>query len=182
MIRPELINTLKLPAMGQLGIVVKSIEQSLPYYKSLMNIHSWHRPNFVEEKIYYKDRHIDLNLNVAIGYSGPLQFELIEVMQGEENIYTKLIKTRKEGLHHVGFFISNIEKKTELLRKSGFYPIQYGILKTTGKALIRFAYFDTVKSCGYIIELIETKLFGISVGQSRFMIKLGKFLGDIEAL
>lgn len=181
-IQPELFSKLNLPAMGQLGIIVKSIDRVLPYYRDVMNIRPWYRANVIEEEIYYKDTRIDLELNFAIGYSGALQLELIEVVRGEENIYTELINSRGEGLHHVGFVVSNIEKKTEMLRRSGITPVQYGLLKTKGKAVTRFAYFDTMETCGYILELLETTLFGIPVGQSRFMIKVGNMLGDIEIM
>ena len=174
------LNKLNLPAMGQLGIIVKSIDRSIPYYADVMNIRPWYRTNIVEEEIYYKDRRIDLELDVVIGYSGSLQFELIQVVRGEENIYTELINTRGEGLHHVGFIVANIKKKTEMLRGAGFTPIQHGFLKTKGNALTRFAYFDTMETYGYILELIETTLLGIPVGMSRQMIKLGRLLGDVE--
>lgn len=48
--------------------------------------------------------------------------------------------------------------------------------------MTRFAYFDTLASYGYILELIETSLMGISVGMSRPMIKIGRLLGDIEVI
>lgn len=179
-IQPGVLDQLKLPAVGQLGIIVKSIDTSLPYYTEVMKIRPWYRTNIVEEEIYYKDRRIDLELDIAVGYSGSLQFELIEVVRGEENIYTELINTRGEGLHHVGFVVSNIQKKTEMLRQSGYNPIQHGFLKTKGNAITRFAYFDTMETHGYILELIQTTLFGVSVGMSRFMIKLGNLLGDVE--
>lgn len=166
--------------MSQLGIIVKSIDRSLPYYTDVMNIRPWYRTNVVQEEIYYRDRRIDLELDIAIGYSGRLQFELIEVVRGQENIYTELIDSRGEGLHHVGFVVSNIRKKTRMLRKAGFTPIQHGFLKTRGGAVTRFAYFDTMQTHGYILELIETTLFRIPVGMSRFMIKLGVLLGDVE--
>lgn len=180
--QPELLRELKLPALGQLGIIVRSIERSLPYYQEVLNIRPWYRANVVEEEIYYQDRRIDLELDIAIGYSGALQFELIQVVRGEENIYTDLIDTRGEGLHHVGFVVSDIRGKTEALRRAGFEPIQHGILKTKGRAVTRFAYFDTRRSCGYILELIETTLFGLNVGMSRFMVKMGRLLGDVEVL
>lgn len=178
----ELLNRLKLPAMRQQGIIVKNIDQSLPYYRQVLNINPWYRIHFVEEEIYYEGRRIDLNLKIAVGYSGPLQFELIEVVRGEDNIYTELINTQGQGLHHIGFVVSNIEKKTEMLRNAGFSPIQHGVLKTKGNTVIRFAYFDTMASFGFILELIETTLFGINVGMSRFMCKIGTLIGELEVL
>jgi catechol 2,3-dioxygenase-like lactoylglutathione lyase family enzyme len=181
-LQPELLSSLKLPAIRQQGIIVKSIDQSVPYYRQVLNIHPWYRIHFEEEEIYYEGRRIDLELKIAVGYSGPLQFELIEVVGGEDNIYTELINHQTQGLHHIGFEVSNFQKKTELLRNAGFTPIQHGILKTKGNTVIRFAYFDTMACFGYILELIETTLFGVHVGMSPFMCKLGALIGELEVI
>lgn len=168
--------------MRQLGIVVKNIERSLPYYASVLNIKPWYRAEIETSEIYYKDKRIELELDIAVGYSGALQFELIEVSKGERNIYTDLMEKQGEGLHHIGFVVSDIDKGIGALRKYGFQPLQHGSLKTKGKAVTRFAYFDSIERCGYIIELIQTTLFGFNVGQSRFLMKLGKLLGDIDTI
>jgi len=168
--------------MGQLGIVVKSIDRSLPYYSKVLNIKPWYRAEIEETEIFYKEKPIDVELDLAVGYSGALQFELIEVGKGDRNIYTDLIEKQGEGLHHLGFVVSEFDKGVETLRKYGFQRLQHGTLKTKGKAITRFAYFDSIEHCGYIIELIQTTLLGISVGQSRFLMKLGKVLGDINTI
>ena len=168
--------------MRQLGIVVKSIDRSLPYYSKVLNIKPWYRAEIEKSEIYYKDKQIELELDLAIGYSGALQFELIEVGKGERNIYTDLMEKQGEGLHHIGFVVSNIDRGVNALQKYGFQSLQHGTLKTKGKAITRFAYFDSIERCGYIIELIQTTLFGFNVGQSRFLMKLGKLLGDIGTI
>ncbi len=182
MIETNLLNELKLPPMRQLGIIVKSIDRSLPYYSKVLNIKPWYRAEIETSEIYYKDKRIELELDLAVGYSGGLQFELIEVGRGDKNIYTDLIEKQGEGLHHIGFLSSDIDKGIDALQKRGFQPLQHGTLKTKGKAITRFAYFDSIERCGYIIELIQTTLFGISIGQSRFLMKLGKLLGDIDVI
>lgn len=78
--------------MGQLGIVVKSIDRSLPYYSKVLNIKPWCRAKIEKSEIYYKNHQIELELDLAVGYSGALQFELIEVGKGEKNIYTDLME------------------------------------------------------------------------------------------
>jgi len=173
---------LNLPPMRQLGIIVKNINHSLPYYSNVLNIKPWYHAEIAHSEIYYKDKKIEVELDLAVGYSGSLQFELIEVGKGDRNIYTDLIEKQGEGLHHIGFVVSGIDQKIEAFRKNGLQPLQYGTLKTKGKAVTRFAYFDSMERCGYIIELIQTTLFGISVGQSRFLMKLGNLLGDIQIM
>lgn len=85
-------------------------------------------------------------------------------------------------MHHIGFVVSDIDKGIYALQKYRFQSLQHGMLKTKGKAITRFAYFDSIERCGYIIELIQTTLFGFNVGQSRFLMKLGKLLGDVDII
>jgi len=177
-----ILKKLKLPALGQLGIVVEGIDHAIGYYSALMNIHPWYRAKIVKSNIYYNNRPIDLELDIAVGYCGSLQFELIQVIRGERNIYTDLIKTQGQGIHHLGFVVSNISERMEILKTAGFKPIQHGTLETKGKAITRFAYFDTIDQIGYITELIQTTLFGINVGMSRWMIKIGRLLGDVDII
>jgi len=177
------LKTLNLPPVRQLGIIVKSIDESLPFYSKLLNINPWYKAKVIETEIFYKDKRIDLELDIVIGYSGSLQFELIEIVkEKEEHIYSDLIAKQGQGLHHIGFAVSNIEKRIEALEKAGFRKLQYGKLKTQGMALTKFAYFDTIEHCGYITELIQTSLLGINMGMSHFIIKLGKLLGDVDAV
>jgi catechol 2,3-dioxygenase-like lactoylglutathione lyase family enzyme len=173
---------LNLPPVRQLGIIVKNINRSLPYYSKVLNINPWYHAEIEQSEIYYKDKKIEVELDLAVGYSGALQFELIQVGKGDRNIYTDLIEKQGEGLHHIGFLVSDIDKGIDSLQKCGFQPLQHGTLKTKGKAITRFAYFDSIEQYGYIIELIQTTLLGISVGQSRFLMRLGKLLGDINVI
>lgn len=117
-----------------------------------------------------------------MGYSGGLQFELIEVIRGEDNIYTELIDSRGQGIHHIGFVVSGISERIEIFKRSGFQPLQHGTLTTRSKAITRFAYFDTLDQFGYITELIQTTLFGVNVGMSRWMMMAGKLIGDVETI
>ena len=176
------IKQLDLPAMGQLGIVVKDIHQAIGYYSPMLNIRPWYRAKIVRSDIHYGGKPIDLELDIAVGYSGSLQFELIQVIRGDTNIYTDLINPRGQGIHHIGFVVSKISNRIESFKKAGFQLIQQGILETKGKAITRFAYFDTIDQFGYITELIQTTLFGFNVGMSRGMMKLGKLIGDVEII
>ena len=173
---------LKMPAMGQLGMVVEDMQASLGYYATLLNIRPWYQASIVKSEFHYEGRPIELELDIALGYSGALQFELIQVIRGDRNIYSDFISARKQGIHHIGFVVSDIAAKIETMKAAGFEPVQHGVLETRGKAITRFAYFDTIDRCGYITELIQVTLFGINVGMSRPMMKIGRLLGDVRII
>ena len=176
------IKKFNLPAMGQLGIVVPDIHRARRHYTALLNIHPWYRARIVDSQIHYQGRPIDLELDIVVGYSGRLQIELIQVIRGDANIYTDLIDSRGQGIHHIGFIVSGIDKRVEAFRRAGLDPVQHGTLATKGRAITRFAYFDTIDQFGYITELIQTTLGGINVGMSRGMMKLGRLLGDVDMI
>ena len=176
------VKKFNLPAMGQLGIVVKDIHQAIGHYTRLLSIRPWYRARIVKSSIYYGGKPIDLELDIAVGYSGRLQFELIQVIGGEPNIYTDLLDTRGQGIHHIGFVVGRISERIESFKKSGLQPVQHGTLETKGRAITRFAYFDTIDTFGYITELIQTTLFGINVGMSRGMMKIGRLMGDVDII
>ena len=117
------IKQLDLPAMGQLGIVVKDIHQAIGYYSPMLNIRPWYRAKIVQSEIHYGGKPIDLELDIAVGYSGSLQFELIQVIRGDTNIYTDLLNTRSQGIHHIGFVVSRISERIAAFQQSGLHPI-----------------------------------------------------------
>lgn len=177
-----IVKKLKLPQMSQVGIVVSDIDKSVQMYADLLGIRPWYRAKIVRSDIIYKNQTIEQVLDIVVGYSGSIQFELIQVLSESENIYSDLINSKGQGLHHIGFVVSNISRGTEFFRQSGYQPLQQGTLVTKGKATTKFVYFDTFDECGYYIELIETTLYGISVGMSRHMMKLGKLFGDVDVI
>ena len=181
-IDPSLLEKLKLPPMGQLGIVVEDICQAVNQYSTLLNIKSWYRTKIVKHEIHYLGKPIKLDLDIALGYSGSLQFELIQVIQGDKNVYTDLIDSQGLGIHHIGFGVSNLSDPMDRLQRAGYAILQYGTFKTKGKAITRFAYFDTTEQFGYITELIETSFMGVNVGMSRWMMKIGSITGDVSVI
>jgi hypothetical protein len=60
--------------------------------------------------------------------------------------------------------------------------IQSGVIKTVGGAVTKYAYMDTVSTCGIISEIIESKLIGIPVFHNNFMMHVGRLTGDIDLI
>ena len=178
----SIVKALNLPQISQIGIVVNDMNKALSLYTGLLGIKPWYRAKIVKSEITFKGNKIDQELDIVVGYSGSVQFELIQVIKGNENIYSDLINKEGHGLHHIGFLVSNIEKQSGVIEQHGFQSLQHGSLTTKGKAITRFNYFDTFDECGYFIELIQTTLHGINVGMSRYMMKLGKLFGDVEVI
>jgi hypothetical protein len=77
------------------------------------------------------------------------------------------------GIHHVGSLVLSYDSKMKRVHEAGIQILQSGVIKTRGGATTRYAYLDTVKQCGIITELIETRLYKIPVPQNRLFMEIG---------
>ena len=57
---------------------------------------------------------------------------------------------------------------------------QYAYRELLGDAVTRFAYLDTLPYCGFIVELIETRLWGMNLGMPEWLIRVGQLTGATE--
>lgn len=176
----ETLAALGLPRVYQLGIVVESVAKALPFYTEFMGIRPWYRGMVAEMKTTYKNAEIEADVDMVFGYSGRLMIEIIEPKSGDANIYSEHLKQHGEGLHHLGIEVRNYDRCMERVEGMGIAVIQSGALKSKGGAMSRFAYIDTLSWCGYPLEIMETRLFGLPVGKGKFMMNIGCLLGDAE--
>jgi catechol 2,3-dioxygenase-like lactoylglutathione lyase family enzyme len=90
-----------------------------------------------------------IDLRHAEGGVGDLKLELIEPLEGETPVKEFLDK-KGEGIQHIGFTVDDLDKETTKMAEKGFTPFQAGV-STNAK----WAYYDTDKVGGMVIELIE---------------------------
>ncbi|MBI2856767.1 MAG: VOC family protein, partial [Chloroflexi bacterium] len=65
--------------------------------------------------------------------------------------HKEFLETRGEGLHHLGFFVTDLDNQINNLTRQGFQVTQGGKRLTGGG----FAYFDTDKVGGVVLELVQ---------------------------
>lgn len=171
---------LGLPKVGQLGFVVRDIQTSLPAYASLYNLTTWFEPLYAEKQFKIAGEPRDLELNIAFAYSGKMQIELVEEKSQQAPIYKDHLESQGQGLHHLGFYVSDFEGQFKKADQLGLNVLLEGKFKTAGGGFVRFAYLDTRQMSGIITELIHITLFGINIPQTEFMMNVGKFTGDVK--
>jgi catechol 2,3-dioxygenase-like lactoylglutathione lyase family enzyme len=173
---------MKLPPVSQVGIVVPDLKKGVDYYRRLLGIKTWCRTRVTGVECRYLGKPIDIGYNIAVGYSGKNQVELLEVDCPEENIYTGTDGKPASGFHHLGYAAKNIERDMEVFNSAGIRILQEGTIRFGRAGITRFAYFDTVESAGFILEAIETRAFGINLGMPEWLVKTGRFTGDTESI
>jgi len=135
----------------QLGFVFRDIEKQAKIFETLFNV-----PKFAilpenTEIVKYRGKDVEMTNKIARSRQFNTQIELIQHISGE-SIYKEFLDKGREGLHHISFFIENIEAYIEFFENLGFEVINSGSI---GKQV--YAYFDTEEKLGIILEVQETK-------------------------
>lgn len=180
--QPISLDGLDLPAVTQIGMVVPDLIEGVRLYRDFFNIPKWYHTVITECSYYYKNRPIDILLDIAVGYSGKTQIELIQVKGQDDNIYRAHPGEAGFGFHHFGVVVDDLDKAKDIMKGRGHKPLQEGTLKYAGGGKTRVAYLDTVNSAGLILELIETKAFGLNLGMPQWLINLGRITGDTKSI
>ena len=156
--REELLEANKERTISQIGFVTRDIKKTMDNMIELFNIGPWRVSTLSNESVTNPKQKIDgdyidvetpFKYYCALAQVGDMQFELVQPVYGE-NIYTKFLEEKGEGIHHFKEKISdeswdetidNYEKKGIGISQSGFF----------GKA--RWAYLDTEEYSGIVYEL-----------------------------
>jgi len=137
------------------SVVVRDIEKAVEFYQSLgigpfppLIGPSGPTP-LTGKTVRGKPADYQIDLRHAEGGVGQLQFEVIQPLEGETPV-KEFLEKRGEGIHHIGFFVDDLEGETARMAEKGFKITQSGETPE-----VRWAYFDTDVVGGVVIELME---------------------------
>jgi methylmalonyl-CoA/ethylmalonyl-CoA epimerase len=145
-------SAIALPAVSQVGIVVRDIEKTAAFYYSTFGIGPFEIvPEVKFEGVILRGSPTNAKIKVAFAQSGPLQIELIQPLEGE-NIYTEFLDTKGEGLHHLGFQVDDFDSMLAEFRIKGIEPVFWLNL-----GWMAFAYLNTETIGGVMFELLWSR-------------------------
>lgn len=136
-----------LPELGHIGVVVRDVERAAEYYTSTFGIGPFKIFDYRFENGTLYGRPASFKLKLGFARMGQVMFELIQVLEGE-TIYKEFLDKKGEGLHHLGFYVSDIDERLEAFARKGIGVIQGARYPGGG-----FAYLDTERVGGVIFEL-----------------------------
>ena len=141
----------KLPPVGQIGMVVKDIDKVIDFYSSTFGIGPWVVKEGEYRELKVRDKIYAAKTKVAQAKFGPVELELFQVREGRL-LQSEFLDKGREGLHHLGFFVNAEEKEqiTAELAKSGIEVVQAA---TRGNS--SYAFLDTEEIGGVFFELID---------------------------
>ena len=87
---------------------------------------------------------------VSLAWMDSVQYELIKPVFGN-SLFSEFLETRGEGIHHLGFFVADIDKEIAKLEEKGFKIIWRIRFKNGGGSV----YFDTDRVGGITLEFIQ---------------------------
>lgn len=176
----EKVKGLNLPKVSQIGIVVPDIGTAVRHYSKFLNIKPWFRSKTRSNDVVFQGQSFPLELDIALAFSGGMEIELIQMLTDRECIYSDFMRKHGGGVHHIGIMVTGFDRKLDRMKAAGIGVIQSGVIRTVGGAVTKFAYLDTVSTCGIISEIIESRLIGIPVPHNNFMMHVGRLTGDID--
>ncbi|MFX0184268.1 MAG: VOC family protein [Candidatus Hodarchaeota archaeon] len=134
----------KFTKVDQIGIVVRNMEDKLKDFKKIFGI---------EPITIMESSRESASIKTGFLYLGEVQIELIQIISGE-TLHSKFLEEKGEGIHHLAFFVDDLEKELTELEKEGIKVLDRG----TVQGIIKFAYLDTEEALGVILELIQTTI------------------------
>jgi len=134
----------------QVGIVVESIDETVEYYEKVFGFGPFEIRYVEYQNATYYGETAGYRGKRAFFYLGPIQIELIELIDGK-TIHEAFLKEKGEGLQHIAFEVNDIAESKRNAEKAGFEVIQ-SFTRPDGSG---FAYLDTDRTGGVIFELIQ---------------------------
>ena len=154
----ETTGKIKLPPIGQIGLVVNNVDEVVQFYSSVFGIGPW-RIAELDSQVEVRGETRQWKRRLAFAQLGPVELELQQTLAGK-SIGSEFLDKGREGVNHLGFFVSGEEKEHLIneLAKMEIGILQSGRSPRHGGSN---SYLDTARIGGLLFELINRVPFKI---------------------
>jgi len=114
------IERMGLPRVAQIGYVVRDLEAAIRLYDPLFG--PFKTMDGSVQAARYRGRLADCRLELAFGWSGDVEIELIQWVSGDCP-HREFIEKGREGMHHLHFRVEDCDGWVEKLRPLGYDAI-----------------------------------------------------------
>ena len=143
----DVIQQLRLPGVGQIGVVVEDIDRAIAFYESTFGLGPFDIREVGAPNVWDRGEEKAIKARLAFATLGNVELELIQILEGD-SVHLEFLREHGEGLHHLGFFVKDIQAKLEQAKAMGFEVLHMDPFRQA------YAYLDTRKPGGIIFELI----------------------------
>jgi methylmalonyl-CoA/ethylmalonyl-CoA epimerase len=134
---------MKATHIEHIGIAVKNLEESIPYYENILGL-----------KCYAIEEVKDQKVKTAFFKIGQTKIELLESTDSEGPI-GKFIEKKGTGIHHLAFAVNNIESALKEAEKKGVHLIDSTPRK--GAEGLDIGFLHPKSTGGVLTEFCEDK-------------------------
>jgi hypothetical protein len=140
--------------MDQVSFVVADMNASLPWYRAMFGDFQTRQVMWTPDRVTYRGRPCTASLMVAMGRSGDIEIEVVQVTDGEAPQLEHL-QRYGEGLHHVRFPTLDHSRQRAKLEAAGFVTIKWA----RHESGTLDSYHEAPEELGHsVFELIEFPL------------------------
>lgn len=137
----------------QVGIIVKDVDRSVRLLTELFGIGPFRIiefPNRPGSQFFFHGKEEPIRTRLAFTQVGPLELELIQILEGEKNAYYEFVQEKGEGIHHILF---DVEDMDEVVRNVAPHQIEVYQAGTGMRPGSRWALLDTQALIGFLVEI-----------------------------
>lgn len=147
--------SLGLGPLDQIAFAVDDIDAVLTSYEAMFGAFTVQTATFsTGDDVTYRGEPAEATLKVALGRSGNIEIELIQVVEGDAPTLDH-VRRHGDGIHHIRFPVADLTERKAILEAAGFQTVLYGC-RPSG---LKFAYLESPESFGHtLFELIEFAL------------------------
>ncbi len=135
--------------VDQLGFVFKDIEKQAKIIEELYGLSKFVYLPIGEAPTEYKGKKSKTKAKLGFSQLGDTEIELIEWKEGESP-YKEFLEQEREGFHHIGINVDDIDPHLKEFKEKGIEILFYGEIGNS-----KFAYMDTEQTFGIIVEFIQ---------------------------
>jgi methylmalonyl-CoA/ethylmalonyl-CoA epimerase len=145
------VDPIALPPQLHIGVVVKDMDKTIQRLTATFGIGPWD----IKERRYPEAQVVvgkgPFAYRVAFADLGPMELELIEILEGS-TIHADFLNTKGEGLHHIGFRVADMHQVVGTLQQQGI-----DIVQSACREGAQYAYMDPAECGGIMFEFVERR-------------------------
>ena len=141
-------------AIMQICFVTDNLEKSLDWFADLTGktpSHIGAAAGHDEARAVYHGKPAEVSCRLAMFKFGNIDVEFLQPGP-EKSAWRDLLEAKGPGCHHIAFRTRNLTKRDAYLESKGHKLLQRGEFDGSHG---RYAYYDTVKDLGVMVELLE---------------------------
>jgi len=125
-------------------------EKHAKMMESLFNMPAFEFSEDLDHPATYRGRDTKFSIKMGVSRCLSISIEIFQWLKGDST-YKEFVDSQKEGLHHFGVYVEDLEKYVDRFQTEGIDVVQSGMFPPR----LKYAYMDTVEIFGAVIELME---------------------------